>query len=403
MSQQSARKHDDEWSDHVTNEHNQKTAEPLYRGVGGGDLPLQPDQQEVVAQDLGKNEREHGLGTRDITTATVGEHHSVLEGQVNHSHVNNTDGMTAAQANSHGTHSVTDRQGMCDDKDAHQADTGDEIMRDATEQVESLTSGSPASNERKRKHEASEEGITAADNKKHASISGQPPTSDGQTGEDKAHDATVESHTDSETHASHRDVKHAEEAYESDDSDRDDVTWEEWAGLGKKALIKKIRKVDSDLKDTETEIRKQEIELNLTRAQADEADKSNTDAAHIQAKPPVSKLGTAAAIQTQNKTTIEQVKTSRNICVCMYIYVYVCMYVCVCMHIYVRVCVCIFTCVCMYVYLRVYACMHIYVCVCMHESRSSIAVFRHCSNTDSEQDTHLSVETSLCSVLAHAK
>ena len=54
------------------------------------------------------------------------------------------------------------------------------------------------------------------------------------------------------------------------------------------------------------------------------------------------------------------------VCVCMYMFVrmymcvYVCMYMCVCVCMYVRVCVC----VCMYVY--VYVCMCVCMYVCMH-------------------------------------
>ena len=62
-----------------------------------------------------------------------------------------------------------------------------------------------------------------------------------------------------------------------------------------------------------------------------------------------------------------------SLCVCVYIYMYVCMYTFVCVYICVYVCasvyvrMCVYMCVCMYIYVCVYVCMyvcvHIYVCV----------------------------------------
>ena len=70
-------------------------------------------------------------------------------------------------------------------------------------------------------------------------------------------------------------------------------------------------------------------------------------------------------------------------CMCMHVYVRLCMYACICMHVYV--CICIYTSyiniydtcawtpnkesICIYMYvticLHVYVCMYLYACICM--------------------------------------
>ena len=48
------------------------------------------------------------------------------------------------------------------------------------------------------------------------------------------------------------------------------------------------------------------------------------------------------------------------VCLCMFVYMYVCMYVCVCAYMYAS----IFMYVCMYVFMCVFICMH--ACMCMY-------------------------------------
>ena len=49
------------------------------------------------------------------------------------------------------------------------------------------------------------------------------------------------------------------------------------------------------------------------------------------------------------------------ICVCIYIYIcmHVCVHIYVCVYIYLYACMCIYMCVCMCVYIYIYACMYI--------------------------------------------
>ena len=51
--------------------------------------------------------------------------------------------------------------------------------------------------------------------------------------------------------------------------------------------------------------------------------------------------------------------------VCMYMYVYVCMYY-VCMYVYVYACIHVCTCMYMYVYVYVYMYVYVYVPDCIH-------------------------------------
>ena len=65
------------------------------------------------------------------------------------------------------------------------------------------------------------------------------------------------------------------------------------------------------------------------------------------------------------------------VCVCMYVCLYVCMFVCVCL--YVCVSVCMYVCVSVYVCLSV--CMYVCVCVCKTYSKLLLIVtlnFRVC-------------------------
>ena len=54
------------------------------------------------------------------------------------------------------------------------------------------------------------------------------------------------------------------------------------------------------------------------------------------------------------------------VCICICLYMYVCMYVCICVYMCVYVCmyicICIFTTVWVYVYVCMYVCMYVYIC-----------------------------------------
>ena len=50
------------------------------------------------------------------------------------------------------------------------------------------------------------------------------------------------------------------------------------------------------------------------------------------------------------------------VCMCMFICVYVCICMYVCMYVYVYMCVCMYVYVCMYICV----CMYVYMCVCMY-------------------------------------
>ena len=58
------------------------------------------------------------------------------------------------------------------------------------------------------------------------------------------------------------------------------------------------------------------------------------------------------------------------VCVCMYVcmYVFVCMFVCICLYVCFYVCVCMymFVCTCLYVCLYVCFCMYVFICMCLY-------------------------------------
>jgi len=73
---------------------------------------------------------------------------------------------------------------------------------------------------------------------------------------------------------------------------------------------------------------------------------------------------------------IESYKFARSICVGVWVYKTLCVYLCVCTRVLARVCVCVYVCVCvrMQVHVRVYSCMclcvrkysvRLYVCECV--------------------------------------
>ena len=62
----------------------------------------------------------------------------------------------------------------------------------------------------------------------------------------------------------------------------------------------------------------------------------------------------------------------------MYVYVYVCIYICMYVYVYVCIYICMYVCVCVYTYVCMYMHIHVYVYVYLIYSAVHVKLTQHC-------------------------
>ena len=67
-----------------------------------------------------------------------------------------------------------------------------------------------------------------------------------------------------------------------------------------------------------------------------------------------------------NNSLIETFFGTRSMCVCMYVRMYACTYVCMCVCMYVRMYACTYVCMYGCMHVRMYVCTYVCMYVCMH-------------------------------------